>query len=125
MGRAESGSARKVKRFQTLADRLKRVWRHLRAWLGPRYIPVLCEDLPDQIEAKRVYLVGEDDPWQAAMQCPCGCKGLIQLSLVTFDKPSWQATLGTYGALTLRPSVWRTKGCRAHFVLQDGRIYWC
>jgi len=29
------------------------------------------------------------------------------------------------GTITLKPSVWRTKGCRSHFLVRNSRIDWC
>ncbi len=29
------------------------------------------------------------------------------------------------GAATLLPSVWRTTGCKSHFIIYKGRLIWC
>ncbi|WP_436175778.1 DUF6527 family protein [Mesorhizobium sp. LjNodule214] len=58
------------------------------------------------------------------MICPCGCRARIQLSLVPRDKPSWKAEVGCAGVVTLKPSIWRVKDCRAHFFVRAGRIVW-
>jgi hypothetical protein len=83
------------------------------------------EDLPDDIQSGRVYLVGDEGtPWSAALVCPCGCKEVIRLSLIPDDSPRWRATIHDDGAVTLKPSVWRIKGCRSHFNLNQGRVLW-
>jgi len=98
-------------------------------WLGgfvrPRHLAEHVEDDPDVLLTRRVYLIGEGEaPWAAALVCPCGCGAVIKLSLLPTDSPRWSADVDIDGAVTLRPSVWRTKGCRSHFVLWRGRIIW-
>jgi hypothetical protein len=44
-------------------------------------------------------------------------------SPVLDDDPRWEVR-ATGDLITLRPSVWRTKGCKSHFVLSDGRVHW-
>nr|BAN09973.1 conserved hypothetical protein [Mesorhizobium loti NZP2037] len=104
---------------------IRRLFRSLGDRLLPRYRAVFVDDLPDRLKERRIYLVGEDrDSWQAAMICPCGCRARIQLSLVPRDKPSWKAEVGCAGVVTLKPSIWRVKDCRAHFFVRAGRIVW-
>lgn len=103
--------------------------KNLARWFGDRFLPryraQFVEDLPDQLSKHRVYLVGEQgEAWQAALLCPCGCDAHIQLSLVDRDDPSWRATVHRDGLVTLHPSIWRIKGCRAHFYVRRGRIAW-
>lgn len=100
----------------------------LKARLGRQpWKAVLVADLPEQLLRRKVYLVGEDieSCWFSAMLCPCGCGELIQLSLIPKDEPRWTAAIGDDGRVTLRPSVWRVRGCHSHFVLSDGMIHWC
>jgi len=90
------------------------------------YRAVRVEDLPDNPAPGSVYLAGEGHGlWAASMQCPCGCKDVIELNLLTKARPCWAADEHADGTVTLRPSVWRQKGCRSHFVLRKGRIVWC
>ncbi len=63
-------------------------------------------------------------PWSAALLCPCGCGGSIQLSLIAGDTPSWRVRRHFNGSVTLHPSVWGKTGCRSHFFLRRGRIVW-
>lgn len=102
---------------------------NLARWFGNRFLPryraKFVEDLPDQLDKRRVYLVGEKGAaWQAALLCPCGCEANIQLSLVERDNPSWRATVAHGGLVTLHPSIWRIRDCRAHFFIRHGRIAW-
>lgn len=89
-----------------------------------RFRSELVEDLPDKIEARVVYGVGTGAPWSAALLCPCSCGTVIQLSLLKNERPHWDLTLANDGTPTLYPSVWRTEGCRAHFVLRGGEVLW-
>ena len=61
----------------------------------------------------------------AAMLCPCRCGQVIQLNLVVGTRPVWTVEIDSdTQAVTLRPSIWRTKGCRSHFLLRRGRVRW-
>ncbi len=82
--------------------------------------------LPTLFADKKLYLIGDDEcEWGAAMSCPCGCRSIIQLSLAPDSRPSWRVRRHRDGTVSLLPSVWRTVGCRSHFVLYKGRIFWC
>lgn len=82
----------------------------------------LSTELPDELHANTLYLVGDSQPWQAALLCPCGCGAPIQLSLLPTDSPSWTVSSGRKG-VTLSPSIWRTDGCRAHFFVRDSHFF--
>lgn len=106
--------------------RLHNRWRSFLASLSPRILPLHVEDLPEEIEPMTLYLVGEKgEAWQAAMQCPCGCKAIIQLSLVARDRPHWRAWGEPDGSASISPSVWRKRSCGAHFWLRNGHVHWC
>lgn len=84
------------------------------------------EDLPDTLQPLKLYLAGsEQSPWAAAMVCPCGCKARIELNLLQAARPCWTAITHADGTATLRPSVWRQKGCESHFFLRNGLVEWC
>lgn len=87
---------------------------------------MLVEDPPDTLEPGLVYLIGDnpDHPWCAALLCPCGCKADIRLSLIPTDEPRWRVSPSPSDSVTIRPSIWRTKGCRSHFYVFKGRIVW-
>lgn len=87
---------------------------------------ITVEDLPGTLNSGHLYLIGSRSPWAAALLCPCGCSQTVQVSLLPEDSPSWTLQLEGRAKLpTLSPSVWRTKGCRAHFFLRAGEIVWC
>ncbi len=90
------------------------------------YRSVRVEEMPDTVKPLTVYLCGEGEYlWAAAMLCPCGCKEVIQLNLLKTVRPRWSAQEHKDGSVTLRPSIWRQKGCRSHFFVRNGRIDWC
>lgn len=93
--------------------------------LERRYRLVAVEDLPEHLVKHVVYVVGDGEPWCAAMMCPCGCGAVIQLSLLRHERPSWRVELSNDGWPSLSPSVWRTLDCRSHFFLRNGEIVWC
>ena len=101
-------------------------WRFLKsAGLCSGFETDLVDELPDALVPQRLYLIGEQpQPWSAALLCPCGCGTTIQLSLLKADRPSWRVRRHFNGSVTLRPSIWRTRGCRSHFFLRRGRIVW-
>lgn len=102
--------------------------RWLRAlWLRfRRYRPVRVEEAVSRLRPRRLYLVGDgDDPWCAAMRCPCGCREGLYLSLLPDDRPRWMFTEHDDGTVSLYPSVRRVRGCRSHFILRRGKVRWC
>ncbi|MCW3110416.1 MAG: hypothetical protein JWQ09_4922 [Segetibacter sp.] len=81
-------------------------------------------DVPDAALEKRIYIVGEPNyPWLATFKCPCGCKKTIQLNLLEGASPQWSYTIKKR-KITIKPSVWRTGGCKSHFFIRDGKIRW-
>lgn len=84
------------------------------------------EDFPDRLRPATLYVAGEEPYlWAAAMLCPCGCGDVIELSLLQQASPHWRVERNRDGTLNLVPSVWRTKGCRSHFLIRNSRIDWC
>ncbi len=80
----------------------------------------------DHVKAGVLYKVARNtQPKWVLFLCPCGCNNVITLSLQTAHRPHWLLYPSKDQRPTLRPSVWRDVGCFSHFILQDGRIYWC
>lgn len=91
----------------------------------PPFHFVTTEDQPDLLDPTHIYLIGDGPkPWSASFICPCGCRETISLSLIPNDRPRWRATTHADGTLTLSPSVWRIRGCKSHFVVRRGKIFW-
>lgn len=108
---------------------VSRLWAWLLSWLpwrDKKWLAVFVEDEPPELKQHRVYLITEDNEvWQAAFICPCGCQATIQLCCLREARPSWSYEVHTDRTVTIRPSVWRTKDCRSHFFLKRGLVRWC
>ena len=82
--------------------------------------------LPDVVHSNVIYQIGDNEcAWAAALRCPCGCKDVIHLSLVSDAQPSWIIQKHKNGNVTLLPSVRRTVGCKSHFIIYRSRVIWC
>ena len=101
-----------------------RAW--VRGWFDPPYRTIIVEEyLPKTLRPRALYIVQEDGAQeQAAMICPCGCGRVLQMNLLTDDRPCWRVTRHEDGTATLYPSVWRKKDCRSHFWFRRGKIEW-
>lgn len=86
---------------------------------------VFVTELPDHLRTNKLYAVGDGTPWLAVILCPCGCNEAIHLSLLPDDSPSWSLSIDEDNKPSLHPSVWRSKGCKAHFFLKRGSVDWC
>jgi Family of unknown function (DUF6527) len=101
-------------------------------WLQDKYLARwgcfdVCfeDDLPDEAVPGKLYLIGEGGRhWIAAMRCPCGCGETLEMNLLPDSKPVWKLKVENM-VPTLHPSVWRKDGCRAHYLLRNGRVIWC
>ena len=107
----------------------KKLWLWLRQILAREPAPhrtIMVEDLPEEFRTGEIYLMGENGHFSCtAMMCPCGCGEVIQLNLVSGTRPVWTVELDSdTRAVTLWPSIWRTTGCRSHFLLRSGRVQW-
>ncbi len=80
----------------------------------------------EQIKPKDfvVVEVGKKKYW-ALFRCPCGCGHVISLSLQKVHRPSWTVKASNNKRPNLTPSVWQNTGCKSHFWISDGRVYWC
>lgn len=87
---------------------------------------VVIEDLPDDLDASVIYVVGEGEHiWQVAMLCPCGCGETLHMPVLADSRPQWRYTIHEDGSVTLFPSVWRKIGCQSHFHVRRGQVVWC
>ncbi len=83
--------------------------------------PAISAILPGTI----VIVAPNNRPRWVMFQCPCNCGTVITLSLQLVHKLNWKVSKSIAGRPSLRPSVWRDVGCLSHFILEDGRVYWC
>lgn len=115
-----------VRLWATLASLPRRAAERLPRRKPKLFHYVRVEDIPDRLIPANVYLAGEDNNlWAAAMLCPCGCKDVIELNLMTQARPCWKVQQHPDRTVSLAPSVWRQKGCGSHFFVRHGRIDWC
>jgi hypothetical protein len=116
-----------VKRIKKWTQQSARhVYERLYHWLVPPYGTRLVENyLPKQLKKRMLYIV-QDDGFleQAAMLCPCGCKRVLHMNLLTDEHPCWHLTQHKDGTASLYPSVWRKVDCQSHFWFRRGRIDW-
>jgi hypothetical protein len=112
----------------TVTARISRWWRDTWARLGPpRRLRVIESDsLPSRMP-KRDFVLARDDgeDWCVGMRCPCGCGHVIELLVVAEAKPRWDLIVDAKGRPTISPSIWLRNGCRSHFWIREGRVYWC
>lgn len=59
-----------------------------------------------------------------AIKCPDGCGEELTINLDSRTGPAWRY-YATPTGISLFPSVWRENGCKSHFIVWNGRIYWC
>lgn len=91
----------------------------------PAYRVVHLDEDPDDLLPETLYAIGENGHlWHVSLVCPCGCGATISLNVLPDASPRWRLCENTDGP-TLSPSVWRTTGCRSHFILRRGNIIWC
>lgn len=106
----------------------RRFWELI--WRRPRHPQALTAiyttEIPEDVEVGKLYIVGEGiHRWYAVFACPCGCAENIHLSLIEGDRPCWRVTQDESGAISISPSIWRNRGCRSHFFVRKGDIFWC
>ncbi len=108
---------------------LQNFWRFIKQHLWRKELlfkVYRVDDLPEKLISSRLYVIGEGDYlWYAAMLCPCNCKAILHMNLSPDDRPKWSLSTDVYDNATLKPSIWRKVGCKSHFWLREGKIYWC
>lgn len=84
-----------------------------------------CEGLPKALQKYKVYVLGgTQNPWMAAMLCPCGCNDILHMNLLTSNRPNWKVTISTNSSVSFHPSLWRKSACKSHFFLKNGKVNW-
>jgi hypothetical protein len=62
------------------------------------------DEIPDRLKSKVIYFIGSEGYyWQAVMICPCGCKKVLQMNLITDYKPFWEYKIERKKWVTLSP----------------------
>jgi hypothetical protein len=104
--------------FKWLTQPLSRLW-------DKPFSVEYVEDPVDIPKNKFLYIIGTtDEPWQVELICPCGCKDKIVLPVNDSTSPRWELKITNQHTPTLHPSIWRSKGCKSHFFLQNGKVEW-
>ena len=94
-------------------------------WIQPEHIIIHCDELPEKVNDKTFYIIGDlKQPWLVAFKCPCSCNDLIQLNLLNDADPCWKYKITKKNKINIFPSVWRTTGCKSHFVVRKSKIDW-
>jgi len=73
---------------------------------------------------RHIELVVRGRPRAVVFQCPCRCGEVLSINIDVAAGRAWSA-FWHGDALSLLPSVWRTSGCRSHFVLWRNDVWWC
>lgn len=114
-----AGLARDVRaRIGCAYARVRSLWR-------PLVRVIAVDNRPEGLRANRLYVtLAAGNPAFGYMICPCGCRETLHLRFFGDRHPRW-TLINLRDLATVEPSVWRTTGCRSHFVLTAGRIRWC
>jgi len=84
--------------------------------LLPKHAVTVVEFLPERLDRKTLYIVQEDDyTEQAAMICPCGCKQILHMNMLSDERPCWSLREHPDGFHSLHPSIWIRKAATPIF----------
>jgi Family of unknown function (DUF6527) len=75
--------------------------------------------------ADQVVVVRRGQARAVLFMCPNGCGDLVTVNVDPGAGRAWRLREGSDGSITLLPSIWRSSGCYAHFVVWRSRIWWC
>jgi hypothetical protein len=82
------------------------------------------EELPDDVGKKEIFIGGKlKNNWVVVMRCPCGCGDKIYLNTLRSERPYWKIIYKRKG-VSISPSIWRTRNCKSHFFVTNGKIIW-
>jgi len=94
-------------------------------WFQTDYNFISVDELPENVNDKTIYIIGDlSQPWLLAFNCPCGCHNVIQLNLLKEADPCWKYKVTKKKKINISPSVWRTTGCKSHFIVRKSKIVW-
>src|SRR5689334_9207100 len=91
--------------FAGLLGRAKRAVDTVRGYFARPYrSEIVSGTLPEKLQKRRLYVVVDDGfQEQAAMLCPCGCKGVLHMNLLPDERPCWRFTQHHDGTASLHP----------------------
>lgn len=84
----------------------------------------ICDDLPMHLKDRTVYVQGVVKPWLASLLCPCGCGEVLHMNLISTRRPVWSIQFLPNELISFQPSLWKKTGCKSHFFLKRGKVYW-
>ncbi len=84
-------------------------------------VPTLDLALDHLIGERQIFVVVRGRPRWLKVHCPCGCGSIVTVNLDGRAGRSWRLSI-TDGRASLAPSVWRTSGCKSHFLLINNRL---
>lgn len=91
-----------------------------------KVISMQGDQLPERFRNRHaVLMVDHGEQWSLGLNCPCGCGEVIELLLVEEVDQYWSLHIDQIGRPTLKPSIWKSTGCRSHFWVTNGQIKWC
>jgi hypothetical protein len=67
-------------------------------------------------------LVERGRPRLFLLSCPCGCGEEFPINLDSRAGQAWRLYRNGRAGLSIFPSVWRTSGCKSHYVIWRNRI---
>lgn len=80
----------------------------------------LLAEQPDAI-----VIVRRGRPRAVVFMCPDSCGDIVVVNVDDGVGKAWRLREGEDGDVTLMPSVWRSTGCCAHFIIWKSRVWWC
>lgn len=80
-------------------------------------------DLPERLNPRRVYQLGEPAKW-VVLECPCGRGHVLELNLAHSGRAKWRVGARDGNEPSLSPSVDFKGERRCHFWLREGRVRW-
>jgi hypothetical protein len=94
-------------------------------WKRPVFLAIDVPEAPEEDVLRPDLIVREvrgGYPKWAHLKCP-RCGEHIQLQLAGQNR--WKMKIDWLRRPTIRPSVWQTGSCGAHFLIRRGAIDWC
>ncbi len=67
-------------------------------------------------------LISRVRPRSLVVMCPCGCGVRQPINLDARTGAAWRLYRSQSSRISIFPSVWRTDGCKSHYVIWNGRI---